>query len=60
MSKVRITLVKGIAKKSPAQQSATLSAFGFKRTYQVLEKETNPAINGMIAKVKHLLKVETI
>jgi large subunit ribosomal protein L30 len=59
MSKVRITLVKGIAKKSPAQR-ATLSALGFKRTYQVLEKETNPAINGMIAKVKHLLKVETI
>jgi large subunit ribosomal protein L30 len=59
MSKVRITLVKGIAKKSPAQR-ATLSALGFKRTYQVLEKDTNPAINGMIAKVKHLLKVETI
>lgn len=59
MSKVRITLVKGVAKKTPVQR-ATLSALGFKRTYQVLEKETNPAIDGMIAKVKHLLKVETI
>jgi large subunit ribosomal protein L30 len=59
MSKVRITLVKGVAKKTPVQR-ATLSALGFKRTYQVIEKEINPAINGMISKVKHLLKVETI
>ena len=59
MTKVRITLVKGVSKKTPVQR-ATLTALGFKKTYQVLEKETNPAVNGMIAKVKHLLKVETI
>lgn len=59
MSKVKITLVKGTSKRTPVQR-ATLAALGFKRTYQVLEKESNPAINGMIAKVKHLLKVENI
>lgn len=59
MSKVKITLVKGISKRTPAQR-ATLTALGFKKTYQTIEKETNPAIDGMISKVKHLLKVETI
>ncbi|MFO0355470.1 MAG: 50S ribosomal protein L30 [Sphingobacteriaceae bacterium] len=59
MGKVKITLVKGISKKSPAQR-ATLTALGFKRTYQTIEKDTNPAIDGMIAKVKHLLRFENI
>jgi large subunit ribosomal protein L30 len=59
MSKVKITLVKGISKRTPAQR-ATLTALGFKKTHQTIEKETNPAIDGMISKVKHLLKVETI
>lgn len=59
MSKVKLTLVKSTAKRSPAQR-ATLTALGFKRTYQTVEKENNPAIDGMISKVKHLLKVENI
>lgn len=59
MSKVKLTLVKGISKRSPAQR-ATLVALGFKRTHQTVEKENNPAIDGMIGKVKHLLKVENI
>ncbi len=59
MSKVKITLVKGTSKRTPVQR-ATLAALGFKRTYQVIEKESNPAVDGMIAKVKHLLKVENI
>jgi large subunit ribosomal protein L30 len=59
MGKVKLTLVKGTSKRSPAQR-ATLTALGFKRTYQAVEKETNPAIDGMINKVKHLLKVENI
>jgi len=59
MSKVKITLVKGISKRSPAQR-ATLVALGFKRTHHCIEKERNQAIDGMIAKVKHLLTVENI
>jgi large subunit ribosomal protein L30 len=59
MSKVKLTLVKSFAKRSPAQR-ATLAALGFKRTYQVIEKQTSAPVDGMIAKVKHLLKVESI
>jgi len=59
MSKVKLTLVKGMSKRSPAQR-ATLEALGLKRTHQSVEKDSNPAIDGMIVKVKHLLKVENI
>jgi large subunit ribosomal protein L30 len=59
MSKVKITLVKGLAKRTPVQK-ATLKALGFKRSYQTLEKDVNPAIQGMIDQVKHLLTVENI
>ncbi|MGE0568739.1 MAG: 50S ribosomal protein L30 [Bacteroidia bacterium] len=59
MSKVKLTLVKSQAKKTAAVK-LTLKALGFRKTHQVIEKETNPAINGMINRVKHLLKVETV
>jgi large subunit ribosomal protein L30 len=59
MAKVKITLVKGRAKRSPRQR-ATLVALGFKRTYQSLEKEVNPAVQGQIDTVKHMLKIENI
>jgi large subunit ribosomal protein L30 len=59
MSKVKITLVKGLAKRTPVQK-ATLKALGFKRSYQTLEKDVNPAIQGMIDQVKHLLTIENI
>lgn len=59
MEKVRLTLVKSTAKRSPAQK-ATLIALGLGKTDSSVEKELNPAINGMINKVKHVLKVESI
>ena len=59
MAKVKITLVKGRAKRSPRQR-ATLVALGFKRTYQSLTKEINPAVQGQIDTVKHMLKIENI
>jgi large subunit ribosomal protein L30 len=59
MSKVKLTLVKSFAKRTPVQR-ATLAALGFKRTNQVVEKTNSPSIDGMIAQVKHLLKVESI
>jgi len=59
MGKVKITLVKGTSKRSPAQR-ATLVALGFKRSQQAIEKDVNPAIQGMISKVAHLLKIENI
>ncbi|HRH11777.1 MAG TPA: 50S ribosomal protein L30 [Bacteroidia bacterium] len=59
MGKVKITLVKSKSKRSPVQR-ATLTALGLRKSYQTIEKEVNPAIQGMIDQVKHLLKVENI
>ena len=59
MGKVKLTLVKGISKRSPVQR-ATLTALGLRKTHHSIEKDVNPAIQGMIDKVKHLLKVENI
>jgi large subunit ribosomal protein L30 len=59
MSKVKITLVQGRSKRSPSQKR-TLIALGFRKTNQSLEKEVNPAIQGMINTVAHMLKVENI
>ncbi len=59
MGKVKITLVKSTAKRTPVQK-ATLIALGLGKTNSAVEKEMTPAINGMINKVKHVLKVENI
>jgi large subunit ribosomal protein L30 len=59
MTKVRLTLVKSISKRTPVQK-ATLVALGLGKTQSSVEKEVNPAIEGMINKVKHVLKVENI
>lgn len=57
MGKVKITLVKSIAKRTPVQR-ATLVALGVKKIHQTIEKDLTPSINGMINQVKHLLRVE--
>ena len=59
MAKVKLTLVKSSSKRSPSQR-ATLAALGLGRTHSSVEKEVNPAITGMINKVKHVLKIENI
>ncbi|NUY80824.1 50S ribosomal protein L30 [Flavobacterium sp. MAH-1] len=42
----------------PLTQKRGLIALGLKRVGQVVEHESNPAILGMINKVKHLVSVE--
>jgi large subunit ribosomal protein L30 len=59
MAKVKLTLVKGLAKRSPVQK-ATLIALGFRKSYQSIEKELNPAVQGQINVVKHMLKIENV
>ncbi len=59
MGKVKLTLVKSISKRTPSQR-ATLVALGLGKTHSSVEKEVNPAIEGMINKVKHVLKVENV
>jgi large subunit ribosomal protein L30 len=42
----------------PKDQKRTLDALGLKRIGRVVEHDDNPAIRGMINKVKHLVSVE--
>ena len=42
----------------PLTQKKTLVALGLKRLGQVVEHDANPAILGMVNKVKHLVSVE--
>ena len=41
----------------PIDQKRTLEALGLHRISQVVEKEDNPTIRGMIRKVHHLVTV---
>ena len=41
----------------PLVQKRTLDALGLKKMGRVVEHESNPAILGMIAKVKHLIAI---
>jgi large subunit ribosomal protein L30 len=59
MAKVKLTLIKSVAKSTPRQRG-TVEALGFKRTHHSVEKEVTPQIQGMITKVAHLIKVENI
>lgn len=59
MTKIKITLIKSTIKKS-GNQKKTIAALGLRKINQTVEKELNPAIQGMINKVKHLIKVENL
>ena len=59
MTKVRITLVRSTIKK-PKHQKRTVEALGLRKLNHSVEKELNPAIEGMIKTVQHLIKVEKI
>jgi len=57
MAKIKVTQIKsGIG--STKRQKRTLEALGIKKLNNTIEVETTPQVLGMIAKVKHLLKVE--
>jgi len=56
MEKVKIKQVKsGIGQ--TLRQKKTLQALGFKRMHQVVEHDKTPQIEGMIEKVRHLIKI---
>jgi large subunit ribosomal protein L30 len=57
--KVKITQVRskyGVLK----DQQDTLRSIGLKRPHQSVTKELNKVLEGMIFKVKHLIKVEEV
>jgi len=59
MAKIRITQVKSKNGK-PERQKRTLEALGIRKMNHSVEHEATPQILGMVAKIKHLLKVENI
>jgi len=56
MSKIKIIQVKSKIRR-PKNQKNTLDALGLKKIGHVVEHEKTPSIEGMIEKVKHLIKV---
>ena len=59
MAKIKVTLVKSTIGEVAAVKG-TVAALGLKNIRSSRELEDTPAIQGMIAKVKHLVKVENI
>ena len=57
--KVKITYAKSAIGYNQKQKD-TLRALGLRRLGESIERELTPAINGMIAKVPHLVKVEDV
>ena len=59
MAKIKVTLVKSTIGEVAAVKG-TVAELGLKKIRSSRELEDTPAIQGMIAKVKHLVKVENI
>jgi large subunit ribosomal protein L30 len=59
MSKVKVTQVRSTIKR-PEVQKRTIKALGLGKINKSVEVELNPAIQGMIDSVGHLVKVETV
>ncbi len=59
MTKVKVTKIKSDIKQ-PKNQKRTLEALGLRKINSSNILEANPAILGMIQKVKHLVKVEEV
>ncbi|GAB2630123.1 50S ribosomal protein L30 [Emticicia sp. W12TSBA100-4] len=57
MAKVKITQVRSIIGR-PEVQKRTIAALGLGKLNRTVEKELNPAMQGMINSVKHLLVIE--
>lgn len=57
MGKIKVTKIKSVIKR-PEDQKRTMTALGLHKMNQSNEFEESSAINGMIRKVSHLIKVE--
>lgn len=57
MNKLRITWTRSVIGYE-RDQRGTIKALGLNRLNQTVEQEDSPSIRGMVAKVKHLVKVE--
>ena len=59
MAKIRVTLVKSTIGEV-ASVKGTVAALGLNKIRSSKELDDTPVVQGMIAKVKHLVKVENI
>jgi large subunit ribosomal protein L30 len=59
MAKVKITQLRS-RNGATERQISTLKSLGLRRINHTVERETNPVTNGMIEKVRHLIKIEEI
>ena len=57
--KLQITLKKSLIGRLP-NQIKTAHALGLKKIHQVVVKESNEAINGMIKTIAHLVDVQEV
>jgi len=56
MSKIKIKQVRSRIGR-PKDQKRTLDALGLKKMHQVVEHNLTPQIEGMLNKIKHLVKI---
>jgi large subunit ribosomal protein L30 len=56
---LQITLKKSLIK-AKKDQKATLKALGLNKINQTVQKESNDATKGMIAKISHLVEVKEV
>ncbi len=56
MATIKIKQIKSSIDR-PERQKRTLKALGFSKMHQILEKEDNANIRGMINKVHHLVTI---
>jgi large subunit ribosomal protein L30 len=59
MAKLQITLKRSLIGRT-VDQKETVKALGLRKIHQTVVKEDNPAIRGMIFKVKHLVDVKEV
>ena len=59
MAQVKVTLTRSLIVR-PEDQRATVKALGLKKTNSQVVKEVTPQIQGMLHKVRHLVKVEEV
>lgn len=59
MAQVKVILTRSLIGR-PEDQRATVKALGLKKTNSQVLKEVTPQIQGMLHKVRHLVKVEEV
>lgn len=59
MAKIEVTLVKSTIGR-PGSHGKVVRSLGLRKLNQTVRHEDSPSIRGMIEKVSHLLRVETV